>query len=96
MEQFATTLENTQQMFTTLQNDVQDAQYAIDTLRKIKKETTASLEAKPISLEEAFTSDQTQSESKTNVIEEKIEYQAISGDSTLVPFFSFLNKERKK
>ncbi len=96
MEQFATTLENTQQMFTTLQNDVQDAQYAIDTLRKIKKETTASLEVKPISLEKAFTSDQSHSESKTNIIEEKIEYQAVSGDSTLVPFFSFLNKERKK
>ncbi|HFC93154.1 MAG TPA: hypothetical protein ENJ51_10115 [Leucothrix mucor] len=95
-KQFATTLENTQQMFTALQNDVQDAQYTLDTLRKIKKETTADLEEKPILLEEAFTSDQIHSESKTDIIKEKIEQQAISGDSTLVPLFSFLNKEKKK
>lgn len=36
IKDFANTLESTQQMFSNLQNDVQDAQYAIDSLRKMK------------------------------------------------------------
>jgi chromosome segregation ATPase len=101
MEQFATTLENTQQMFATLQNDIQDAQYAIDTLRKMKKDVSrSSIEteslAKTAPYEEAVISDQTHLTTKNNMIEEKMEYQAVSGDSTLIPFFSFLNKQKKK
>ncbi|MCK5918345.1 MAG: hypothetical protein KAG34_07960 [Cocleimonas sp.] len=96
-KQFETTLENTQKMFTTLQNDVQDAQYAINTLRNIKKETTKTFEAEPLVKmpPQEKASECIQSAPEANIIEEKMEYKAVSGDSTLVPFFSFLKKEKK-
>ena len=92
IEQFATTLENTQQMFATLQNDVQDAQYAIDTLKKIKKEALEELTTND-SLETA--NNQAFALTEKNEIDKKMEYRAISGDSTLVPFFSQLKQQKK-
>ena len=55
--------------------------------KAMEKLTTASVEN--------AASDSFHREPKTNIIEERIEYQAISGDSTLVPFFSLLKKEKK-
>jgi uncharacterized membrane protein len=95
MEQFTTTLENTQKIFATLQNDVQDAQYAIDTLQKIKQQTTkVALESDALV---ATTQEKTKNDQLANTISgsKKIEYQAVSGDNTLVPFFSFLKKQKK-
>lgn len=69
IKQFSTTLKNTQQMFATLQSDVQDAQYVINALR-----------------------DQSHAITADNQHKEKRELQAISGDSTLVPFFSSREK----
>ncbi len=65
IKQFATTLKNTQQMFATLKNDVEDAQYVIETLRN-------------------------RSHSLTD--KNKKEFKAISGDSTLIPFYSSVKK----
>jgi chromosome segregation ATPase len=93
------------EMFATLQNDIQDAQYTIDILRKMKKDASKSFTetkslAKTVPSEETETKmvidDQTYLTTKNNIREEKTEYQAISGDSTLIPFFSFLNRQNKK
>jgi uncharacterized membrane protein len=99
MEQFTTTLENTQQIFATLQNDVQDAQYTIDTLQKIKQQALeAIIENDPLvpkTLEETKIDQKTNEMLENKEVNGKTEYQAVSGDSTLVPFFSFLKKQKK-
>ena len=83
IDQLATTLENTQQMFSSLQNDVQDAQYAIDTLRKIKNQILDTPE------EQSVDDSKEHLASKTDKpVEKEEEFLAISGDSTLIPFFS--------
>lgn len=69
IKQFSTTLKSTQQMFATLQSDVQDAQYVIDALRHQNNTLTGD-------------------HNKEN----KIELKAVSGDSTLIPFFSSTKK----
>ncbi len=92
MDQFATTLKNTQKMFSTLQDNVQDAQYAIDSLRKMKHQMlepqTESTEA-----DNSFGAyDDIQTEVSVKKAEKRAEnpeeYLAVSGDSTLIPFFS--------
>ena len=85
---FASTLENTQEMFSALQNDVQDAQYAIDSLRKMKHQISASTGdelAKSVDLEESLP---LSNHAKT--VREKNNHNqiAVNGESTLVPFFS--------
>jgi methyl-accepting chemotaxis protein len=98
IEQFATTLEKTQQMFATLQNDVQDAQYAIETLKKIKKEVLEELnetDELPVKTPLGASNSQAFTIAEANRMDEKMEYKAISGDSTLVPFFSLLKKQKK-
>lgn len=69
IKEFAITLQNTQQMFATLQNDMKDAQHVIETLRN-----------------------QTHTIVDEKESESRMEFQAISGDSTLVPFYSSTNK----
>ena len=97
MDLFATTLENTQKMFSALQNDVQDAQYAIDSLRKMKQQM---LEPQMENIERdnnTGRNDDTQIKESTKEVEKRAEsatdYLAISGDSTLIPFFSGKNKK---
>jgi len=69
IKEFAITLQNTQQMFATLQNDMKDAQHVIETLHN---QTHTIVDEKDS--------------------ESRMEFQAISGDSTLVPFYSSTNK----
>jgi len=69
IKEFAITLQNTQQMFATLQNDMKDAQHVIETLHN---QTHTIVDEKDS--------------------ESSLEFQAISGDSTLVPFYSSTNK----
>jgi len=86
MDQFSSTLENTQQIFAALQDDVQDAQYAIDSLRKMKHQIQESTEEHSHeNKEEGVTTSKKQVDDRLSDPEVSL---AISGDSTLVPFFS--------
>ena len=92
MDQFATTLENTQKMFATLQDDVQDAQYAIDSLRKMKRQIVEPHAEESLGLEGNLDNDEIQAKAPINKVkkyaEHSEEHLAISGDSTLISFFS--------
>ena len=88
MDQFATTLENTQKMFATLQDDVQDAQYAIDSLRNMKHQMLEPHEENNTANNSGKIQAETPIKKEEKRAKNTEEYLAISGDSTLIPFFS--------
>lgn len=78
--------------------NIDESRQHIDNLRRyesegrnIKKQASQHLESMSNKSTQQFAPTR-----EDNRGEEKIEYQAISGDSTLVPFFSLLKKEKKK
>ncbi|MCK5902729.1 MAG: hypothetical protein KAG28_06220, partial [Cocleimonas sp.] len=88
IDQFSSTLESTQQMFMTLQNDVQDAQYAIDSLRKMKQEIQESSPEKSNTQEEpkqiaSGNVNLLENKQEENPTEEKELFKVASGDNTI-------------
>ena len=90
INEFSSTLENTQKMFSTLQDNVQDAQYAIDSLRKMKHQITAYAVEDANAEDSINRADELMPEQAVteSLSKEKQDSKAISGDSTLISFFS--------